>query len=104
MQSFLETLTSESKMWSCPKNLIISGSLSAAGKSTILIIAILIRLKANGIFHGFLMEWQFRMLLSCPVMNTERRFASIIPVRVHGILPIVIQEKLCGLKRENETI
>ena len=45
-----------------------------------------------------------RQLLSCPIMNTERRSASIIPVRVPGILPIVIQEKLCGLRREKKTV
>lgn len=54
---------------------------------------IVVQLKENGILHGFLREWRFKMLLSCQIMNMERRFVFIIPVRMPGMLLMVIRGK-----------
>ena len=68
---------------------------------------ILNQLKENGIFHGFLRVWQYKMLLFYPRAiqklkfrihspNTAQRFVFTIQIHMLGILPIVTQEKLYG--------
>ena len=91
MQNFLEALISERKNTALPEEYDYFGKL--IGKFIMLTIIILLQLKGNGTFRGFLKGWQFKMLLSCQIMNMERRFVFIIPRHTHGMSLMVTLEK-----------
>lgn len=105
MQNFLKTLTSECKNAALPEEFNFFGKLIGSWKIDYI---------DNSNSRSIKGEWHFSWVLDGMAIQDviilpdyeygNGRSASIIPVRVPGILPIVIQEKLCGLRREKKTV
>ena len=104
MEHFYKALTSEVKNEALPEEFNFFGKLIGRWKIDYVDNSTSRVMKANGIFHGFLREWRYRMLLSCPALNTEQRFVFTTLAHTLGMSHIATQEKLCGLRRESKTI
>lgn len=103
MKHFFEALTSKEKHKALPEEFDYFGKLIGSWKIDYVDNSNSCVIKASGIFRGFLREWRYRMLLSCPDSNTEQRCVSTIRAHMLGMLHIAIQERSCGLKQKSKT-
>lgn len=104
MEQFYQALVSRAKNEALPEEFNFFGKLIGSWNIDYIDNSNSRVMKVNGIFHGFLREWRYRMLLSCPVLNAEQRFAFTTLAHTPGMWPIATQEKSCGLKQGSRAI